>query len=110
MGHKFGVFPIYKLDNHTFIISGAVTPHRQMVTTFDICKIYYVRIFTNLDNNVFKIFIWYFVPDISTLFLLLYCSALACNFSRLMIQFSRLTVTLLTITNILVILSLAAVT
>ena len=39
------------------------------------------------------------IPDISTLFLLLYCPALACNFSRLTIRFSRLTLTFLTITN-----------
>ena len=50
------------------------------------------------------------ISDISTLFLLLYCSALACNFSRLMIQFPRLTLTFLTITNSPVIFSLAAVT
>ena len=43
------------------------------------------------------------IPDISTLFLLLYCSALACNFSWLMIWFSRLTLTFLTIINSLVI-------
>ena len=50
------------------------------------------------------------IPDISTLFLLLYCSAFVCNFSRLTIRFSRLTLTFLTITNSLVIFSFAAVT
>ena len=98
--NKFGVFTIYKLDNHTFIISGAVTSQKQTVTTFDICRIYYnVGIFTNLNNMFFKIIIRFEIPDISTLFLLLYCSALACNFSRLTIRFSRLTLTFLTITN-----------
>ena len=50
------------------------------------------------------------IPDISTLFLLLYCSALARNFSRLTIQFCRLMLTFLTITNSLVIFSFADVT
>ena len=50
------------------------------------------------------------IPDISTLFLLLCCSALTCNFSRLTIPFSRLTLTFLAITNSLVIFSFAAVT
>ena len=48
------------------------------------------------------------ISDISTLFFLLYCSALACNFSRLTIRFSRLTLEFLTITNSLVIFSFAA--
>ena len=50
------------------------------------------------------------IPDISTLSLLLYYSALACIFSRLTIRFSRLTLTFLTITNSQVIFSFAAVT
>ena len=50
------------------------------------------------------------IPDISTLSLLLYYSALACIFSRLTIRFSRLTLTFLTITSSHVIFSFAAVT
>ena len=50
------------------------------------------------------------IPDISILFLLLYCSALACNFSRLTIWFSRLTLTFLMIINSLMIFSFAAIT
>ena len=61
--------------------------------------IYNVGIFTNLDNIVFKIFIRYFVRKY---LMILYCSALACNFSRLMIWFSRLMLTFLMITSLLV--------
>ena len=50
------------------------------------------------------------IPDISTLFLLLYCTAFACNSSKVVIHFSRLELTFLTINSSLIIFSLVATT
>ena len=111
--HKSGVFPIYKLDNYTFIISGAVLFQRQTVTPSISAGFIIMLEFLQISITWFSRSssdISFENPDISTLFLLLYCSTLACNFSRLTIWFSRLTLSFLTIARLLVIFSFAAVT
>lgn len=93
-----------------FFISAGVTSQWQAVTTFNICRASYnAWIFAYLDNIVFNTSP-VILPDISKLFFLLYCPALASNLSRLTIQLSRLTLTFLKITSQLVIFSFATIT
>ena len=115
MQYKFGVFPIYKLDNHMFIIIGAVTSQRQTVTvtTFNNCMIYYnVGIFTNLDNIVFKILSRYFVWN--SWYFKIVPSIILLSFGLQLFQINDsvlwLTLTFLMISKSLVIFSFAAFT
>ena len=113
MQHNFGVFPIYNLTIIRLLSVVLLRPRgkrwQPSISAGFIKMLAFLRnLMTWFSRSSSGIS--FEIPDISRLFLLLYCSALACNFSRLTNRFSRLTLTFLTITNSLVIFSFASVT
>ena len=82
MQHQFLVFSVNKLYNYSFVFAGIISSQRQMMTTFCITvRNEDIGVFTYLDNFFFWVIVQtpFGIPDISTLFLLLYYSVFACQ-------------------------------